>query len=1071
MAFREFPKGMTAPEIEHEVLEFWDSDHTFEQSVSAREGAERFVFFEGPPTANGHPGVHHVLARTIKDIVCRYKTMSGYQVERKAGWDTHGLPVEIAVEKQLNLKSKEDIEKLGVAEFAKQCHKSVFTYKEEWEELTGRMAYWVDLSDPYITCSNDYIESIWHILKLMWDRDLIYQGHNILPYCPRCGTPLSSHEVAQGYADTEDPSIFIKMKIKGEKATSFLIWTTTPWTLISNVAIAVAPDETYVVVDNGEEKLILAEALLSTVLGSNSSSGDEGDNDDGSAGECTTWNIVERKKGADLLGTEYEPLFSFVPFDERGHYVIAGDFVTLDDGTGIVHIAPAFGEDDSRAGKENALPFLQPVDGAGKFTDEITPWAGMFIKDADPLIMSDLEARGLMYKRSTVVHTYPFCWRCDSPLVYYARNSWYLRTTQFKDAMIENNRTINWHPKEIGLNRLGNWLENNVDWAISRDRYWGTPLNIWICDECGAMDSMGSIAELKERAVELPEAEIDLHKPMIDSVRLKCLKCSGSMTRTPEVIDCWFDTGSMPYAQWHWPFENAEEFNRNFPADFIAEGVDQTRGWFYSLLAISTIVSGTASFKRCVVNDMVLDKNGKKMSKRVGNIVDSMEIMEKYGADALRWYLMATSPPWIPTRFDSTGVTETASKVIGTLRNTYGFFSLYANIDGFDAVEHDVPLSERPMTDRWIMSRLHSTVSEVTRAMENYDITRAVRRLQHFVLEDVSNWYVRLSRARFWKGEMDEDKRAAFATLFDVLLTTAKTMAPFAPLISEAIYRSLREGASAEATEHSVHLSVFPSVSDGVIDEGLEANMGLARSIVVLGRAARNVSGIKVRQPLSKILVSGVHEASRSGAEELKELILAELNVKSLEWAEVGTLAVLRASPIFPVLGPKHGKNVNQVAEVIRALAEEDAGVLAGGGNVSVALGEETVVVEPGDVEIETEPRPGLAVQTEGTLTVGLDLELTVELEDEGFAREMVNKIQFMRKEAGFEVVDRINVYYEAGPRLRKAVEHFASRIAGETLAERLTEGREAGELGREWDVNGEEAWIAVERVKKAQSA
>jgi isoleucyl-tRNA synthetase len=1035
MAFREFPKGMTAPEVEHEVLGFWDDDHIFEQSVSAREGAERFVFFEGPPTANGHPGVHHVLARTIKDIICRYKTMSGYQVERKAGWDTHGLPVEIAVEKQLNLESKEDIEKLGVAEFVKQCHESVFTYKEEWEELTKRMAYWVDMSDPYITCSNDYIESIWHILKLMWDRDLIYQGHNILPYCPRCGTPLSSHEVAQGYADTEDPSIFVRMKLKGETGTSFLVWTTTPWTLISNVAVAIAPDETYVVVDNGEEKLILAEALLSVLQGSDGTDGEKQENDDGIAGEGTAWKVVEKKKGADLVGTEYEPLYSFVPFDERGHYVIAGDFVTLDDGTGIVHIAPAFGEDDSRAGNENALPFLQPVDGAGKFTEEITPWAGMFIKDADPLIMSDLETRGLMYKRSTVVHTYPFCWRCDSPLVYYARNSWYLRTTQFKDAMIENNRAINWHPKEIGSNRLGNWLENNVDWAISRDRYWGTPLNVWICDECGAMDSMGSIAELKERAVELPEGELDLHKPVIDSVHLKCLKCSGSMTRTPEVIDCWFDTGSMPYAQWHWPFENAEEFNRNFPADFIAEGVDQTRGWFYSLLAISTIVSGTSSFKRCVVNDMVLDKNAKKMSKRVGNIVDSMAIMEKYGADALRWYLMATSPPWIPTRFDSAGVTETASKVIGTLRNTYGFFSLYANIDGFDAAKHDVPLSERPMTDRWIMSRLHSTVSEVTRAMENYDITKAVRRLQHFVLEDVSNWYVRLSRARFWKGEMDEDKRAAFATLFDVLLTTARTMAPFAPLISEAIYRSLREGASGEATEHSVHLSAFPAAIDGVIDEKLEANMGLARSIVVLGRAARNVSGIKVRQPLSKILVSGVPEAARSGVEELEELILAELNVKSLEWAEAGTLAVLKATPIFPVLGPKHGKNVNQVAEAIRALPEEDAGT----------------------------------VQAEGTLTAGLDLELTEELMDEGFAREMVNKIQFMRKEAGFEVVDRINVYYEAGPRLRKAVERFASRIAGETLAECLTEGREAGELGREWDVNGEEAWIAVERVKKAQ--
>lgn len=1078
MGFREFPRSMTAPELEREVLKFWDDDHIFEQSVSAREGAERFVFFEGPPTANGHPGTHHVLARTIKDIVCRYKTMSGYQVERKAGWDTHGLPVEIEVEKRLNLENKEDIEKLGISEFVKQCHQSVFTYKEEWEELTGRMAYWVDLTDPYITCSNDYIESIWHILKLMWDRGLIYQAHKILPYCPRCGTPLSSHEVAQGYADTEDPSIFVRMKLKGEKATSFLVWTTTPWTLISNVAIAVAPDETYVVVDNGEERLVLAEALLPVLESSDGSGRGADQTDGGAADEGRAWEVVEKKTGADLLGTEYEPLFSFVPFDERGHYVIAGDFVTLEDGTGIVHVAPAFGEDDNRVGRDNALPFLQPVDGTGRFTEEITPWAGMFIKDADPLIIEDLKARGLLYKRSTVVHTYPFCWRCDSPLVYYARNSWYLRTTQFKDAMIENNRAIHWHPKEIGLNRLGNWLENNVDWAISRDRYWGTPLNVWICDECGAMDAVGSIEELKGRAVELPEGELDLHKPMIDDVRLKCLKCEGSMTRTPEVIDCWFDTGSMPYAQWHWPFENVDKFERSFPADFIAEGVDQTRGWFYSLLAISTIVSGTSSFKRCIVNDMVLDKNGKKMSKRVGNIVDSIEIMERDGADALRWYMMATSPPWVPTRFDLAGVTETASKVVGTFRNTYSFFSLYANIDGFDVSEHDAPLSERPTMDRWILSRLYSTVAAVTLAMESYDITKAVRRLQQFVLEDVSNWYVRLSRARFWKGEMDEDKRAAYATLFDVLLTASRMMAPFAPLISEAVYRSLCEGTGDEVmarvhgcTADSVHLCAFPSVPDGIIDEKLEADMGLARAIVVLGRAARNVSGIKVRQPLSRILVSGVPGASRSGVEALEELILAELNVKSLEWAEAGTLAALKASPIFPVLGPKHGKNVNQVAEAIRALAEEDVNALAGGGHVSVALGEETVVIEPGDVEIETEGRAGLAVQADGALTAGLDLELTGELVDEGFAREMVNKIQFMRKEAGFEVVDRINVYYEAGPRLTKAVERFASRISGETLAEGLTEGREAGELGREWDVNGEEAWIAVERVKKAQSA
>jgi isoleucyl-tRNA synthetase len=1032
MAFRELPK-----------------DGTFTKSVEVRSGAPRFVFFEGPPTANGHPGTHHVLARTVKDSVCRYKTMRGFLVERKAGWDTHGLPVEIEVEKQLSLESKEDIEKYGVAEFTKKCLDSVFMYKDEWDQLTRRMGYWIDLSDPYVTCTNDYIESVWHILKNMWDRDLIYKGHKILPYCPRCGTPLSSHEVAQGYADAEDPSVFVRMKLKDDPDTSFLVWTTTPWTLISNVALAVAPTESYVKVRTGGENLILAEALLSVL-----------DED---------YEILDKCMGLDLIGKDYEPLYSFVSLDKRAHYVIGADFVTLEDGTGIVHTAPAFGEDDYRVGVEHDLPFLQPVDDTGSFTAEVTPWAGMFIKKADPLIMEDLVSRGLMYKSGKVVHTYPFCWRCDSPLVYYARHSWYIRTTQFKSEMMKNNSEIAWHPKEIGANRLGDWLENNVDWAVSRDRYWGTPLNVWICEGCGLQDAVGSIEELRSRSIDDVPEDVDLHKPTVDEIRLACPKCGGRMVRTPEVIDCWFDTGSMPYAQWHWPFENEEQFDRSFPADFIAEGVDQTRGWFYSLLAISTIISGTSSFKRCVVNDMVLDEHGKKMSKSVGNVVDSFEVMERLGADALRWYLLSTSPPWVPTKFDMDGVKEVASKVMDTLRNTYGFFQLYAGIDGYDPEKHSVEAGDRSVTDRWILSRCSSTVRDVTEDLEAYDLTKAVRKLGQFILEDLSNWYVRLSRGRFWKGEMDADKMAAYSTLREVLLATAKAMAPVAPFLPEAIYRRLREGVDSAAPK-SVHLCEYPEVDEAAIDPALEASMGAARSIVVLGRAARNVSNIKIRQPLSRLMVAGVALGDRAGVEALTDLVLAELNVKELVWTDAEDLVSLKADPIFPKLGPKHGKDVNQVAEAIRALPPEDVEKLGAGSPVTVSVGDEVATVEPDDVEISSEGRAGYAVQSESGLTAALDTELTDELVDEGFAREMINKIQFMRKDAGFDVVDRIHVRYEAGARLMKAMGSFASRVAAETLAESITEGAGEGELEREWDVNGEWARISVERVKRGSS-
>ena len=1066
MAYREFDKSQTLPQIEENVLTFWEKHDTFKKSVAQRSDSPRFVFYEGPPTANGHPGAHHALARTIKDIVCRYKTMRGFLVERKAGWDTHGLPVEIEVEKSLNIDGKEDIEEYGVGAFTKSCRASVFTYKDEWDRLTRRMGYWIDLSDPYITCTNDYVESVWHILKEMWDRGLIYKGHKILPYCPRCGTPLSSHEVAQGYRDAEDPSVFVRMRAKDDPNTSYLVWTTTPWTLISNVALAVAPDEKYVKVSHGDELLILAEARLPVL---------DGD-----------YEVVAEYKGSELVGHEYEPLYSFVKTDKKAWYVIPADFVTLDDGTGIVHTAPAFGEDDYRVGVENDLPFIQPVDGQGRFTSEVTPWAGLFIKDADPLIERDLEKRGLMYEKGKIVHTYPFCWRCDSPLVYYARDSWYLRTTDFKDEMLALNREIDWHPREVGLNRLGDWLENNVDWAISRDRYWGTPLNVWVCEGCGEQASVGSVAELKERAVDDVGAEdLDLHKPWIDGVRLKCESCGGEMVRTPEVIDCWFDTGSMPYAQWHYPFEKEEQFETHFPADFIAEGVDQTRGWFYALLAISTIVSGTSSFKRCVVNDMVLDAAGKKMSKSVGNVADSFRIMQSHGADALRWYFVATSPPWVPTRFEEDGVRDVASKLFDTLRNTYSFFSLYANIDGYDPAEHAAKPESLSIIDRWMLSRLNSTLVDVRADMDSYDITKAVRKLQYFVLEDISNWYVRLSRSRFWKGEMDEDKRAAYSTLHCVLTETVQAIAPFAPLLSDAVYRRLAEGGGsgfaavalrADGTEgfdpdadrapESVHLCNYPEAGEELIDHELERAMSLVRSIVTLGRAARQQSGMKVRQPLSRLMVAGVPEDERARGEELRELVLSELNVKDWEWADAEALAAKKAVPIFPALGPKHGKDVNQVADVIRGLPESDVEQLAAGRSVRVSVSDTDAVIEPSDVKIDVEARQGLAVQAEGGITVALDTELTDELRDEGFAREMINKIQFMRKEAGFEVVDRIRVYYEAGIRLQEAVGRFADKVKAETLAESVEVGPQKGELDRVWDVNGEEARIAVERVK-----
>lgn len=1037
------------PETELEVLKFWSENKIFQKSVEFRSPEKSFTFYEGPPTANGKPGIHHVMARTLKDIVCRYKTMRGYRVERKAGWDTHGLPVEIEVEKTLGIKNKSEVAKFGVEKYNQACRDSVFTYLDLWEKMTERMGYWIDLKSAYITLTNDYIESVWWALKTLYEKDLIYKDYKIVPQDPKSETVLSMAELALGYRETKDPSVYVLFKLK-DKDEYFLVWTTTPWTLISNVALAVGSDVDYVKVLNKEKKIILAKELLSTLDGE--------------------YEILEEMKGKELEGIEYEQLLPYVKPNKKAFFVCPGDFVSTDTGSGIVHIAPAFGADDYDLLKKYNLPMLQPVDRGGKFTSEITDYAGQFVKDADKDIIIKLKTEGKLYKKETIVHTYPFSWRHqDVPVIYYARESWFIRTTSVAKRMIELNKTINWQPPEVGAGRFGNWLEENKDWALSRDRFWATPLPFWINEE-GDILPIGSVEELKEgfivendKRISVREIEnIDLHKPFVDKVLFE--KEGKIYTRTPELIDVWFDSGAMPFAQYHYPFENKEWFEKKaFPADFICEGIDQTRGWFYTLHAIATMLFDSVAYKNLIVNELILDKNGMKMSKSKGNTVDPFVLFEKYGADATRWYLVTNSPPWRPTLFDEEGLVEVQRKFFGTLLNTYAFFALYANIDGFENKQAQVPLSKREEIDRWILSKLNSLVEANIKLMDEYEVTKAARATSDFTIDHLSNWYVRRCRRRFWKSEMNENKLAAYQTLYECLVTISKLIAPFTPFLGEELFRNLNSVTKSEKTE-SVHLTDFPVT--GEIDKELEQKMDLAQHVVYLVRAIRAKSNLKVRQPLKKLIVV-IEKNKKDALLKMKDVILEEVNIKELEILDDdSTLVHKSAKANFKTIGPKFGKNVKAVAEKIKNFTSTEISLIEKGDSVAVEINGESLSVSKDDVEILSEQISGWIVESESGVTVAVDTHLTPELISEGLAREFVNRIQNMRKDAGFQVTDKINIAFSGNSDFKTAINSFTKYIAVETLAEKIeTKVEFNGGFVQDWKIGEDEIKIKIEKV------
>lgn len=1037
------------PETELEVLKFWSENKIFQKSVEFRSPEKSFTFYEGPPTANGKPGIHHVMARTLKDIVCRYKTMRGYRVERKAGWDTHGLPVEIEVEKTLGIKNKSEVAKFGVEKYNQACRDSVFTYLDLWEKMTERMGYWIDLKSAYITLTNDYIESVWWALKTLYEKDLIYKDYKIVPQDPKSETVLSMAELALGYRETKDPSVYVLFKLK-DKDEYFLVWTTTPWTLISNVALAVGSDVDYVKVLNKEKKIILAKELLATLDGE--------------------YEILEEMKGKELEGIEYEQLLPYVKPNKKAFFVCPGDFVSTDTGSGIVHIAPAFGADDYDLLKKYNLPMLQPVDRGGKFTSEITDYAGQFVKDADKDIIIKLKTEGKLYKKETIVHTYPFSWRHqDVPVIYYARESWFIRTTSVAKRMIELNKTINWQPPEVGAGRFGNWLEENKDWALSRDRFWATPLPFWINDN-GDILPIGSVEELKEgfivendKRISVREIEnIDLHKPFVDKVLFE--KEGKIYTRTPELIDVWFDSGAMPFAQYHYPFENKEWFEKKaFPADFICEGIDQTRGWFYTLHAIATMLFDSVAYKNLIVNELILDKNGMKMSKSKGNTVDPFVLFEKYGADATRWYLVTNSPPWRPTLFDEEGLVEVQRKFFGTLLNTYAFFALYANIDGFENKQAQVPLSKREEIDRWILSKLNSLVEANIKLMDEYEVTKAARATSDFTIDHLSNWYVRRCRRRFWKSEMNENKLAAYQTLYECLVTISKLIAPFTPFLGEELFQNLNSVTKSEKTE-SVHLTDFPVT--GEIDKELEQKMDIAQHVVYLVRAIRAKSNLKVRQPLKKLIVV-IEKNKKDALLKMKDVILEEVNIKELEILDDdSTLVHKSAKANFKTIGPKFGKNVKAVAEKIKNFTSTEISLIEKGDSVAVEINGESLSVSKDDVEILSEQISGWIVESETGVTVAVDTHLTPELISEGLAREFVNRIQNMRKDAGFQVTDKINIAFSGNSDFKTAINSFTKYIAVETLAEKIeTKVEFNGGFVQDWKIGEDEIKIKIEKV------
>ena len=1059
--YNKVPANMNFVEREKNIEKFWEDEQIFKKSIDSRKQGPTYTFYDGPPTANGKPHIGHVLTRVIKDMIPRYRAMKGYMVPRKAGWDTHGLPVELEVEKMLGLDGKEQIEQYGLEPFIEHCKESVWKYKGMWEKFSNTVGFWADMEHPYVTYHNSFIESEWWALKEIWNKGLLYKGFKIVPYCPRCGTPLSSHEVAQGYKDVKERSAIAKFPVKGEDA-YILAWTTTPWTLPSNVALCVNPDETYVKVKMKEDGTVyyMAQALCDTVLG-------EG-----------TYDVLETFVGKDLEYKEYEPLFDYaVATCEKQHkkafYIVCDNYVTLTDGTGVVHIAPAFGEDDSKVGRKYDLPFVQLVDGKGEMTKE-TPWAGMFCKKADPEVLKALRESGLLFSAPVFEHSYPHCWRCDTPLIYYARESWFIKMTAVKDDLIRNNNTINWIPESIGKGRFGDWLENVQDWGVSRNRYWGTPLNIWEC-ECGCQHAIGSQAELKSMSPNYTDVvkkyakemdqeangEVELHRPFIDDVTITCPKCGKQMHRVPEVIDCWFDSGSMPFAQHHYPFENKELFEQQFPADFISEAVDQTRGWFYSLLAISTLIFNKAPYKNVIVLGHVQDENGQKMSKSKGNAVDPFDALQTYGADAIRWYFYINSAPWLPNRFHGKAVIEGQRRFMGTLWNTYTFFVLYANIDNFDATKYTLEYDKLPVMDKWLLSKLNSLIKEVDDDLGNYRIPEAARALQDFV-DDMSNWYVRRSRERFWAKGMEQDKINAYMTLYTALVTVAKVAAPMIPFMTEDIYQNLVRSLDKEAPE-SIHLCDFPVANEAHIDKDLEAKMEEVLKVVVLGRAARNTANIKNRQPIGRMFV----KAETALPEFYQEIIQDELNVKKVEFTDdVRAFTSYSFKPQLRTVGRKYGKYVNEIKEILAGLDGNQAMDTL---NETDLLSFETqdgtkVELAKEDLLIDMAQVPGFVSEGDNFVTVVLDTNLTPELIEEGFVREIISKIQTMRKEAGFEVMNHINVFQDGNDKLAEILKKHTEEIKKEVLADNILIGTMSG-YTKEWDINGEKGMFGVEKT------
>ncbi len=1029
-------------EVQAEQVKLWKEEDILNKCVTAREGRPAFVFYEGPPTANGKPGIHHVMARTLKDSVCRYKTMKGFQVNRKAGWDTHGLPVEIEVEKQLNMSGKQDIEKYGIKEFNQKCRESVFTYTGMWEDMTERMAYMVDMKNPYITLDNNYIESGWWILKEFFKAGLIYEGHKILPYCPRCGTGLASHEVAQGYKEVKTNTLTAKFKRKDRENEYFLAWTTTPWTLAANTMLTVGPDYDYIRAEmqEGEEKgniFYVAKSLADKVLG-------EG-----------KYKVLEEMKGSELEYVEYEQLMPFVEVKEgdKAFFVTVMDYVTIEDGTGIVHSAPAFGEDDYQCGRKYGVPMLQPVDEQGKYTT--TPWKGRFVMEEglDVDIIKWLFEEHKIFSKEKVVHNYPHCWRCGTPLVYYANPSWYIEMSRLKDKLVANNNTVNWYPQYVGEKRFGNWLADVKDWAISRSRYWGTPIPVWRC-ECGHLECVGSREELVEKSIEDIDMSIELHRPYVDDVHIKCKKCGKTMSRIPEVMDCWFDSGAMPFAQWHYPFENKENFyEKLFPADFICEGIDQTRGWFYSLMAISTFIAGKAPYKNVLVNDLILDKDGKKMSKSKGNTVSPFELFDKYGADATRWYLLSVSPAWSPTKFDEDGLKDVVSKFFGTLRNVYNFFVLYANNDNVDVANCFVDYKDRPELDRWVLSKFNKVVKAATEYMDSYDHMRTVRVISEFVSEDLSNWYIRRARRRFYGTEMNLDKKSVYATTYEVLVGVSQLIAPFAPFIADELYTNL-------TGDESVHVAYFPDADLSLVDEKTEERMDLVRTLVTLARGTREKERIKVRQPLGEILVAGQYEELIG---DLVDLIKDELNVKNVIFdSEPDKYMNFLLKPNFKIAGPTLGGHIKSFGKALAKVdPKEFTGKLDLEGFVDMELDGELVKVEKDFVDVQIEAKDGFAVAMENNVFTILDTKLTPELVSEGLARELVSKIQQLRKQKDFAMMDRINIKIDADDEVKSALCEHEEYIKKETLADNVSLGGGA----ESFDINGHKTKISVARV------